>query len=251
LKRANHALYASQDAGAAYSVGQWLRDVTAHLSHWRQLYPTLIFTGGTGLYFEALTKGLAEVPPVPYAISDRLRSELEQLGSADMHLRLELADAASAVTIKPTDGQRIIRALGVVEATGRSILEWQKQPILPLIDLAASDVLALVIDKGVELGRMRIAERFNAMVHEGAVDEVAAMLARDLKSDLPAMRAIGVPEISAYLRGEYGLDEAAKRAIISSAQYAKRQRTWFRNRFDGNWSRLSDHNLALDRLNEV
>lgn len=234
MASAAHLLYGHVDAATAYSTGQWARDVaalSAELAGRRA-----IFVGGTGLYFRALTEGLSRMPDVPAPIRTRWRERLKLEGATALYRILIDMDPRAAALLRETDGQRIVRALEVIEASGRSLLEWQGQRGEPLIDAASATRLLLTPDR--DLLRARIDQRFDAMIGEGAMDEVRALVARDLDPALPAMRAIGVPEIAAHLSGQLSLTEAIERAKAATRQYAKRQMTWFRNQFGPEWGQV-------------
>lgn len=226
-----HALYGTLDAATRHSVGDWTRS----LDRLDAPRPWIV-TGGTGLYFNALERGLADVPEVPDDVRARLEAQLAGEGAPALHAALARADPEGATALKPTDGQRVARALGVIKATGRPLRDWQCRRA----DVQSNplDVERIVLEPPRPVLRERIAERFSAMMEEGAVEEVRALLARDLDPTLPAMKAIGVREVAAMLRGETTEAEAVERAIIATRQYAKRQSTWFRNQFGQTWRRI-------------
>jgi len=234
LARAPHRLYGHVDPGIAYSTGAWLRDVeniAADLTG-----GPAIFTGGTGLYFRALAEGLPEMPAVPTEIRDRWRGRLAEVGPEPLHALLAQRDAETAAALKPTDGQRIVRALEVVDASGRSIRAWQAQKGRPLVDRATARFFVVEPDRAELVGR--IEQRFDRMVEKGALDEVRAFAALGLDASLPATKAIGLRELEAALAGRIGLAEAITRAKAATRQYSKRQSTWFRNQFGPEWRRI-------------
>ena len=228
-----HYLYDHVPTSEVYSTGRWLRDVTALLSDPRLHGRVPVFVGGTGLYFKALLGGLSDMPVVPDAIRTRWRDRLSSEGPQALHVELSRCDAAVAKTLNPGDSQRIVRALEVFEASGRSILSFQNAPGNPLIDADTARKIVLLPDRSILCERIR--HRFEWMMREGAVDEVRALRAQNLPPDLPAMKAIGVREISAFLDGELSREEANERAAIATRQYAKRQSTWFRNQLTEDW----------------
>lgn len=236
MQAAPHRLYGHVDPASAYSTGAWLNDVAALLHEDGLAGQTPIFVGGTGLYFRALTEGLSKMPAIPEDIRTRLRTRLTEEGPAELHRQLMSLDPDVAIKLQAGDGQRIVRALEVLEASGQSIAAWQAQKGTPIVDAASANKIVLDIDRDV-LTR-RIDDRLDQMVAKGAVDEVRQLLARRLDPALPAMRAIGVPEFSAALAGEISMDEAVGLAKIATRQYAKRQATWFRNQFDSSWQRV-------------
>ena len=221
-----HLLYGTVPPSVRFSTGDWLRAVQAILAMHDDR--PLIFVGGTGLYFEALTNGFAEVPEVPPEAMAAAEAEIAGLDREARGRLIAARDPVIAARLKAPDPQRVARALAVLNATGRSLAEFQDTMQAGL--LGEFDVERIVLNPPVELLRQRIARRFATMMDEGAVEEVEAIRALNLDPALPAMKAIGVPEISAWLDGTMTREEAIERATIATRQYAKRQRTWFRNR---------------------
>ncbi len=225
--RVPHRLFGHADAGASYSTGQWVREAKAVLEDLRASGRMPIFVGGTGLYFKALTRGLAAVPPIPDRIRTGIRAELEAQGAAALHARLSSRDPVAAARIRPGDGMRAARALEVYEATGRSIVDWHREGLPPLVESGRAVKVFLDIDRG-ELYR-RIDARFDAMLKAGALEEARALAARGLDPRMPAMKAHGIPWLIKHLQGNLPLEEAAARAKQDTRHYAKRQMTWFRH----------------------
>ncbi len=231
-----HLLYGHVPAGAAYSTGAWLRDVTELLPRLKAEGKLPVFVGGTGLYFKALTGGLSEMPGVDVAIREGWRGRLAAEGPERLHDLLAARDGAAAAQLNRQDGQRIVRALEVLDASGRSILEWQAASGRPLIDRDSARFLVIEPDRE-QLVR-RIEARFDQMLDKGALDEVRQLTALGLDPDLPAMKAIGVRELQAAMAGQLGFPGAIERAKIATRQYAKRQSTWFRHQLGAEWRRL-------------
>jgi tRNA dimethylallyltransferase len=229
--RVPHRLYGHVDAPENYSVGRWLRDAAAVLADEEAAGRLPIFVGGTGLYFKALTQGLAAVPPIPPQIRDALRAHLVEKGPHALHLLLQGRDPAAAARLLPGDGVRIVRALEVLEATGRPLSEWHQTGVPPVID-AASAVQVFLTPERAELYR-RIDARFDTMIKAGALEEVRLLAARALDPLLPAMKAHGVPWLRRHLVGEITLAEAIEEAKKDTRHYSKRQLTWFRNQMPG------------------
>jgi tRNA dimethylallyltransferase len=229
--RVSHRLYGFVDAAENYSVGRWCADAKAALDEvWGEgRLPILV--GGTGLYFKALTQGLSAVPPTPAEIRDAVRARCDAEGSEALHAELSRRDPVMAERLKPGDRMRIARALEVLEATGRSLAEWQRDGMPAMLDPDAAIKLFLVVDMA-ELAR-RIDVRFDAMLETGALNEVRALAARDLDPMLPAMKAHGVPWLRRYLAGEISLTEAAEGGKVDTRRYTKRQVTWFRHQMPG------------------
>lgn len=236
LAQAPHRLYGHVDPGQRYSTGAWLRDVKTILAKPDLSQKTLIFVGGTGLYFKALLGGLSEMPDVPSHIRRRWRYELAEKGPAKLHRLLRSRDPNAAMAIKPGDGQRIVRALEVLEASGMTISDWREKKGTPLVDPERTERILLIPDR--EILRENIRRRFEDMVKRGALDEVRALVARNLDRDLPAMKAIGVRELSDVIENKRDLKDAVDDAITATRQYAKRQMTWFRHQFGPDWMRI-------------
>ncbi|MGR9394103.1 tRNA (adenosine(37)-N6)-dimethylallyltransferase MiaA [Rhizobium leguminosarum] len=232
-----HHLYGHVPAGAAYSTGGWLRDVSALLPTLRAAGRLPVFVGGTGLYFMALTGGLSDMPEIPEALRKALRSRLLEEGTDGLYAELAVADPAMAASLNRQDGQRIVRALEVMKATGRSIADFQGQSGPVIIDAAQARKIVVLPDRAVL--HQRINGRFEKMLQQGAEDEVRALLALDLPAEAPVMKAIGVSQITAMVRGEMTRDEVLEKGAAATRQYAKRQMTWFRNQMDDSWERLT------------
>jgi tRNA dimethylallyltransferase len=249
-RRVPHRLYGHVDAGVNYSVGAWCRDVGAALEEAERDKRVPILVGGTGLYFTALTKGLAAVPPIPAEIRERVRERLASEGVAPLYEELLARDRATAHRLMPNDRSRISRALEVVLTTGRSLTEWHREGLPPLIDAARAAKVFITCERE-ELKR-RIEARFAAMLATGALEEVRALAARNLDPTLPAMKAHGVPWLIRHLRGEITLEEAAAGGVMDTRRYAKRQVTWFRNQLpDWPWVPAEQGEGALMRQVEA
>jgi tRNA dimethylallyltransferase len=222
-----HRLYGHIDAAVNFSAGSWVADAALVLAEARAHHRLPIFVGGSGLYFKALTRGLSAVPPIAVAIREDVRVRLERDGVEALHAELAQRDPASAERLKPRDRSRIARALEVVEATGRSLTDWHRDGLPPL--LPRGQFRALFLDPDREQLYARIDQRFEAMLLSGACGEVAALAARRLDPLLPAMKAHGVPALIRHLNGEITPDEAAAIGRADTRHYAKRQFTWFRH----------------------
>lgn len=229
-----HRLYGTVPAATRFSTGQWLNAVRAILD---DIDPVreVIFVGGTGLYFDALIKGFADVPEISPELTLAVQDEIQHLDEAGRMALLQREDPKAAERLGVADPQRVIRALAVKRATGRPLSDFQDDLQAGLLDGWAIERMALSPDRDVL--RARIAQRFEAMFASGAVEEVRALLAQNLDPSLPVMKAIGVREIADWLDGTQSREDAISLATIATHQYAKRQRTWFRNRM-GDWPRL-------------
>ena len=227
--RAPHHLFGVADAADGWSVGRWLRaaqDVLANVNG------PAIFVGGTGLYFRALTEGLAEIPPVPAEVRRALEARFEAEGEDAFRAALAKVDPAAANRIAPGDRQRLSRAMEVHVATGKALSDWQAETAGTITDFHA-----VVLEPPRDELYGRCDARLVQMVQLGAVQEVQKLQDRGLSPTLPAMKAVGVREFAAHLRGEKGLEEAIADAQRETRRYAKRQMTWFRNQTPG-WPRI-------------
>src|SRR5262245_23183436 len=225
--RVPHRLYGHVDAADNYSVGRWLTDAQQALVDSTQEHRRPIFVGGTGLYFKALTHGLTAVPPIPADIRAGLRTRLQQVGAEALHGELAQRDPVAAQQIRPADGVRIVRALEVLDATGRSLHDWHRDGMKPMVEPARAVRVFLNVARD-ELYR-RIDARFEAMLAAGALAEVERLAARGLDPLLPAMKAHGVPWLRRHIAGDLSLAAAAAEAKRDTRHYAKRQATWFRH----------------------
>lgn len=231
---APHHLYGCVSAGHGFSVGQWLTHVRDVLDEVQAKGQVPIFTGGTGLYFRALIEGLSPIPDIPLALREDVRNRLAAQGPEALHGVLAAKDAEMAGRLKPTDRQRIARALEVMEATGCSLSEWQKIPGEPLLHGPTAKLLMMPPR---DVLYARCDARFDEIMAGGGLEEVAALDALGLDPDLPAMKALGVPFLRAHLAGELDLAGAVASAKTQTRRYAKRQSTFFRNQFVA-WNRF-------------
>jgi tRNA dimethylallyltransferase len=226
-RRMPHCLYGHIDAAENYSVGAWRSEAAAELATAERQSRPAIVVGGTGLYFNALTRGLTAMPPIPKQIRDDVRARLKSDGAAALHDELKRLDPQAAARLNRGDRARISRALEVMLATGRSILDWHAD-VKPDGPDSLPAVRVFLSPERDELAR-RIDARFDAMIDAGAIEEVRALMARYLDPSLPAMKAHGVPWLIRHLSGEITLEQAIEGAKRDTRQYTKRQATWFRN----------------------
>jgi tRNA dimethylallyltransferase len=245
---APHRLFGHVDAAVNYSVALWLEAARGALAESRRDGRPAIFVGGTGLYFKALTQGLSGIPAVPDAVRAAVRARGASIPVADLHAELARRDPLMAARLRPSDPQRILRALEVLESTGRSLAAFQGARTPPLLDIAATRAIFLEPQRD-ELKR-RINMRFEAMLEAGALAEAEALRRRDLDPALPLMRAHGLRHLIAHLNGEMALSEAAELAKRDTRTYARRQFTFARHQLPGFvWAGEAEAEaLALGRI---
>jgi tRNA dimethylallyltransferase len=239
MTRAPHALYGHVSAQEPYSVGRYQEDAAQVLALVRGMERVPIFAGGTGLYFAALTEGLADLPSIPAAVREAARKRLDEIGVAALHAELFARDPDSASRLRPSDPQRVLRAYEVLEATGLSLAHWQTRlgkPVLEGLRLAK-----FVLDVPRAELRERIEARFRAMLAEGAPREAAAL--KGLNPALPAAKILGLRELWAVASGQLEEAEATRLAVTATRQFAKRQTTWFRHRM-ADWTRLDSQGFS-------
>jgi tRNA dimethylallyltransferase len=243
MQLAPHRLYGTVEAREAYSAGRWLEAAARALRQAEAEGSMPIFVGGTGLYFKALTEGLAPIPDVPPDIRKAWRKEAQRIGTGGLYAELQVRDPVMAAKLRPSDPQRILRALEVIDATSVSLAEWQQGgAAAPL--LGAEGLLKIVIAPEREPVYAAIDARFDRMIEQGAIEEVRALLALGLDPALPAMRAHGVRELAAYLSGNSSLAASVEKSKTESRRYAKRQMTWLR-RFMQDWDWFPDADTAV------
>jgi len=222
-----HLLFGHVDASVNYSVGRWLADFAAALKEAAARGLTPVVAGGTGMYFKAALHGLSDIPPVPEEVRAQTREASAGKSPQELHAELSARDPETAGRLRPTDPQRILRALEVLAATGKPLASFQGPRSAPLLDASACPAFFLAPER--ETLYARIDSRFDRMVAMGALDEVAAIRARGLDPALPAMRAHGVPSLIAYLDGHMSLEQAIMRGKLDTRHYAKRQFTFARH----------------------
>ncbi len=230
LERYPHALVDICDPAESYSVERFCNDAMAAIAEARAAGRLPLLVGGTMMYFQALFQGLSRLPASDPAIRERLAAEASESGWPALHARLAEVDPEAAARIHATDPQRIGRALEVYLGTGKSLTEWQREnpPRSPLQGERSLQVA--LWPPSTAHTRQAVAERFDAMLKAGLVDEVERLFERpDLHPGLPSVRAVGYRQVWGYLAGDYGFDEMRTRAITATRQLAKRQRTWLRS----------------------
>jgi tRNA dimethylallyltransferase len=239
--RAPHRLYGALDGAVRGSVGAWLELARETLESLDPGVPAVL-TGGTGMYLRAAIEGLSRIPPVPAAVSRAAEERFDASGFAAFHADLAVRDPASA-TLKSTDRQRLVRAWSVLEATGRPLSDWQRDaPVTPPLSRRVAQCYLLPPRDGLYAA---CDARFLEMIEQGAIAEVERLLTRALDPLLPVMKAVGVPEIAAFLRKEIGRDEMIRRGQTATRRYAKRQYTWFRRQTDPRFHENEQYSESL------
>ncbi len=234
--RIAHRLYGIVPASDAYSVGRYVADVEAVLAEAVTLNLRPIIVGGTGLYFKALLDGLSPIPPIPPDVRLHWRLRGEVVGAAGLWPLLQARDPAMAARLAANDTQRIVRALEVIDATGRSLASWQAEPGRAVIDPTRAVCIALAPEPGVL--KARAEQRLDAMIGAGGVEEASQIASLGLDTALPAMRAIGVAPFARASRGEVTVAAALDQAKAETRQYIKRQSTWMRRHMIA-WNSIS------------
>ena len=224
--RAPHALYGFVGGAEAYSAGRYAVDAAAAIAAAQAAGRVPIIVGGTGLYFKALLEGLSPIPPADPQVRSFWRAEAARRPAPELHALLRQRDPEMAARLMPTDPQRIVRALEVLDSTGRSLADWQREPARAVLAEAETERLLLLPPR--ESHGARIDARFDAMMAAGALEEVRRLRERGFSAELPIMRALGVAPLAAHLAGAVPLDEAVATAKADTRKYAKRQLTWLR-----------------------
>ena len=246
--RLPHLLYGHVPAAEAYSVGRYAADAAAALEQARAMCKLPIFVGGTGLYFMALTEGLAHVPPTPPEVRDAARALLAEIGVAGLHARLAQRDPKTVALLRPTDPQRTLRAYEVFEATGIPLADWQQSPGEPILE--SRGLAKFVLDLPRPDLHARIAARFEAMVEQGGLAEALSL--KNLDPALPAAKLLGLRPLIALAEGRMTKDAALEQAITATRQFAKRQSTWFRNRMaDYVWLKPLESNIVAEMQHNI
>lgn len=232
LARAPHHLFGYRDAAIAYTAADWAADAREAIERARDAGKLPIIVGGTGLYLRTLLFGIAPIPEIDPAI----RAEIRAMPVGKVAAKLRREDPEAAARLNPLDITRLSRALEVVRSTGRTLSQWQQQVEGGIID-GISPVPAILLPPRDWL-YARCNARFEAMLEQGAVEEVDALRARGLDPSLPAMRAIGVRDIIDWRAGMTDRETMVGRGQVATRQYAKRQYTWFRHQLPATWPRI-------------
>ncbi len=243
---APHRLYGFVSVQEAFSVARWVELALAEITAVQAAGGVPIVVGGTGLYFQALTEGMAEIPEISDPARKEARGLLERLGPGGVHAALHQLDPVMAARLKPTDSQRLVRAYEVITGTGTSLAEWQRRPVTTPV--LSTPWHGFVLRWPREDLYRRCDQRLAQMLEAGALDEVSELAKMNLDPSLPAMKALGVPELIRLSRGEVGREAALQAAQQATRRYAKRQMTWFRNKMCS-WTGINSQDS--ERLSEI
>jgi tRNA dimethylallyltransferase len=250
--RVPHLLYGTLGIEELCSAGRWLAMAQAAIAETRAAGRLPIIVGGSGLYLRSLAGGLAEIPPVPQAVREAVRARLEEIGAAAFHDELAAQDAEMAARLRPSDGQRLARAAEVLAATGRSLAAWQRDSVPPPV---AGEMCSILVAPPRAALYAACDGRFTAMMDVGALEEARAVMARtDLDDGLPALKALGLRELVAYLSGALSRQSAIEAAQMATRRYAKRQMTWFRGQFLAGYAidkKLNEQSVADSAKNII
>ena len=247
LAKAPHHLINMLDPKESYSAADFRRDALELMADITARGRIPLLVGGTMMYFKMLQQGMASLPTADAAIRQRLLDEAEQFGWVHLHQCLAKVDAVAAQRIKPTDTQRLQRALEVFELTGKPLSYWHQQQAAEAIPYDITAVAIAPMDRAIL--HERIALRFHLMIENGLVDEVRRLYQRgDLNTAMPSIRAVGYRQVWQYLEGELSYDEMIERSIIATRQLAKRQMTWLKSWDDLHWIDSQSSNPLKDLL---
>ena len=240
MRGVEHRLFGAWDGADACSAADWAAAAKREIAELHGAGAVPILVGGTGLYLRTLLDGIAPIPAIDPAIRDTVR----QMSVADAYAALQAEDPARATQLNAGDSQRVARSLEVIRSTGKSLIHWQGEKSGGIGDAITQHPLILLPDR--EWLYERCDRRFSLMLEQGAAAEAESLLARNLSPDLPVMRAIGVPEIAAFLQGELSREEMTIAGSQATRNYAKRQYTWFRRQPPAEWPRSESQNCNIE-----
>ncbi len=247
--KAEHRLYEYLDAGINSNVFNWLGSAVAEILDVWHKGKTPIVVGGSGLYIENLVKGTTPIPEVKPEIRQIVTDFVNQNGIQSLYDKLLSEDPAAAAMLHSNDSTRVRRAYEIFLSSGKSIAEWYEQPMLQKLPEAEFLIINILPPKAALDDRCNT--RFRKMISDGAIEEVRALVARNLSSDLPAMRAKGVPELASYIKNDISEEEAIALSQLHTRQYAKRQLTWFRNKLNADLTLSDCYTGQKDFINDV
>ena len=250
--QAEHCLFELYDASKRGNVVEWLDLCVAEIKKLWAEKRLPVVVAGTGMYIAALINDITPSPEVVPAVRENLRQRLQNEGLVRLYVELKQKDEEIAAKLNPNDKTRIVRALEIIETTGKKVSQWYQVPLIK--KLPEADFITVKIVPPIATIEERCRERLDKMVAAGALDEIAGLLQRGIDATLPAMKALGVPELSLAVKGEMLLSEALELAKLHTRQYAKRQRTWLKNKlpadivFDGVYAGQTEY---LSKIKEV
>ncbi len=244
MLQAEHHLYGHVPPSQPYSVAIWLKQAADVYNFLQQQKRPALFVGGTGLYFKALLEGISSIPAIEPSVRQHWRG-VGDIAPETLHGELLKRDPVAAARLNPADRQRLVRALEVFDTAGRSIIEFQSAAGNPVVRSHAN-LRKIIVEPPRQVLHQRIEARFDAMLAQGALDEVEKFMALGLPDQLPAMKAIGLAPLWAHVSGKISLEEAVLLSKASTRQYAKRQSTWFRNQFGPEWERNPAAQFSFD-----
>lgn len=227
-QKVEHRLFEIFDSKVRGNVVDWLDRAVSEIKDIWAHHQIPVVVGGTGLYIDNLLNGVTPIPETPEKIRLEVKNFVKTMGLGALYQKVKEVDASSAARINPKDKTRLTRALEVWQDTGQKLSAWHKLPMVKSLPQARFTVIKICPEMA-ELEKCSAA-RFEQMIKSGALEEVKKLIANHLDSELPAMKALGVPELCAYIKGEVSLDEACDLVKLHTRQYAKRQRTWFKNK---------------------
>lgn len=245
-----HRLFEIYDCDKNGNVFEWLDACVSEVRSVWQKHRIPIIVGGTGMYVEALLKGISPIPPVSLEIRQAVRRECEEKGLESIYEHLKEIDPDTAQKLAPKDTTRILRAVEIFKSTGKKMSDWQKIP--PIKQLPEAGFVVVKLFPTLQEIESRCRERLDIMVNElGVLKEVTDLLSRNLPNDLPAMKALGVPEFAQFIRGNMNLEEALDLAKLHTRQYAKRQRTWLKGKINADVEFNFVYNGQKDYINQI
>jgi len=233
MKQAPHKLYGIYDASIRGNMVDWFNLAKEEINNARTSQQTPIIVGGTGMYIETLEKGTTPIPETPTEIRQEISEYVKNNGLAALYQELSVVDQETAARLSPNDTTRIRRAMEVYKHTKKTMSYWQQVPLKKTF--SAKEFVRIYINPPRDILDTNARTRFDIMLKQGAIEEVQTLINRNLSDSLPAMRALGVQELKSYLVGTTSLEEAVELAKLHTRQYAKRQSTWFNNRFNPNF----------------
>jgi len=248
-QKVSHRLYEIYEPSETGSVVDWLKLAVEEIHAVWQEKKLPIVVGGTGLYIDNLINGTTPIPETPQEIRTKVSAQMEEIGVNEMHRLLEKIDSVTAQRLNPNDTTRVRRAFEVYESTGKKLSDWHNLPMIKKLPKADFEVWKIIPPQA-ELD-IRCYLRFDKMIELGALDEIRFLESLNLDEKLPSMRALGVPELLEFIRGNSSLETAVQNAKLHTRQYAKRQRTWFKNKLKADFELLQCYTGNFDEVKQA